>query len=394
MTDTGPRATGIVQFGDSFGAGFGTGHTTVDKCSLGQFSYGALLANDFAVPVGKFQRRECSGAVVIDVAQNTGSEDGQIDKWDNVETADVVALSVGGNDLGFADIVDGCFLRVWGSAPDCQGAIDTANDKIQNGTLQSFIETSLVQIINKSKNTDLKVYLTGYPAFFNEDTEYCNQVSFHIWNSGHTLPPFQPCDPKGFPCLTQDLRRTVNQLSANVNNMLSAAVDRVTSEKGANAVKFINPNASFNGHRFCESPNGKDVHEPDPSGSDTWFFLSNWPDNKLDNTLADLEDDFDPTLGNANTNTTAIPPSASVCDGSVMSENYMLCQMALVNEDVTSPEHAFLVEQQDEIRNGNFSASHLRWWGHAGLAKTFHPRTLGQNAYAELIKADLESRKR
>ena len=392
VTDTGPRATGITQFGDSFRAGLGTGQTTTDSCRLGQFSYGAILANEFAVPSSDFERRECSGAVIIEVAQNEDSKDSQIDEWENADKSDVVALSIGGNDLGFADIVDGCFVRIHrANSPDCQKSIDTANDKIKNGTLQSNIETALVQIINKSKNPNLKVYLTGYPAFFNVDTEYCNEVSFAFFNFGHTTPT-KHCNVDTKPCITQGFRRTVNQLSTDVNSMLSAAVDRVNQEKGSNAVNFINPDASFDGHRFCESSNGQDVQEPKTSRSDTWFFLSAWPDNKLDGTLASLEDAADPSLGNANTNTTAIPPSAAVCDGSILSANYVLCAMALVNEDPTSPEYALLAQQQEEIRNGNFSASHIEWWKPTRELKTFHPRTLGQNAYAELIKADLASR--
>ena len=378
-----PIKSGLTTFGDSYAAGFGTGRTTFDSCAQGQFSYGKILAS--GAPKGTFhERQECTGAVIVDVAQGVDT-DSQIDVWRFPQSADVVTLSIGGNDLGFSDIVDGCFVRFFRTkSPDCEKSISRARDILKNGTIQSFIEITLVQIINKSTRDDLKVFLTGYPAFFNVDTKFCNDVSFSYWPPIPRNVPSSPCDAKRKPCLSQEIRQTANDLSIEVNRMLAAAVQRVNAEKGPK-VHFIDPNPAFNGHRFCEVDDGKEVVEPNPDRADTWFFLSEWHDNKLDGGIAAAAEDIDPTLGNENANTTAIPPSSSVCGDISNPKNFVLCAVAQINEDPTSPEYQRLVEDQKEIQSGNFSAHHIPWFIPTRLAKTFHARTLGEKAYADLI---------
>ena len=139
------------------------------------------------------------------------------------------------------------------------------------------------------------------------DTKFCNDVSFSYWPPIPRNVPSSPCDAKRKPCLSQETRQTANDLSIEVNRMLAAAVQRVNAEKGPK-VHFIDPNPAFNGHRFCEVDDGKEVVEPNPDRADTWFFLSEWHDNKLDGGIAAAAEDIDPTLGNENANTTAIPP--------------------------------------------------------------------------------------
>jgi hypothetical protein len=373
-----PIKTGLTSFGDSYGAGMGTGETTTDSCRLGQFSYGNLLADGASNRVFH-ERRECSGSVIRDVAQSAGPN--QIDDWKNAGTSDVVTLSISGNDIGFSLIVDACFLKVFGNlAPKCPEALASARAILSEGAILQFVEITLVQIINKSSRDDLKVFVTGYPTFFNVDTQFCNKASFDFWGIGKA---FGFCGG-AVPCLTQELRRTVNQLSIDLNRQLDAAVRRVNSEKG-DIVRFIDPNPAYNGHRFCEVDDGVEVKEPDPSRADTWFFLSAWPDNKLDGTLDVIAKDIDPALGNENANTTALPPAASICTNIRSPQDYFLCQMARVQENSTISQHFLLEQQQAEIAAGNFSAQHVEWWKPTREIKAFHPRTLGSKAYADLI---------
>lgn len=298
-----------------------------------------------------------------------------------------MTLSVGGNDLDFSDIVKGCFLRlVARTAPACDVFIEIARDKIQNGTLQSFIETTMVQIINKSTRDNSKLFFTGYPAFFHVDTQLCNEVSFALFVEARVTPNV-PCDLKMRPCLTQELRRTVNQLTFEFNHMLSAAAKRVNAEKGQK-VHLIDPNPAFDGHRWCEVDEfGQEVNEPDKIRAETWSFLSNWPDNKLDGRIAGpyAQDPMDLSLGDFNTNTTPKPPSSAVCGDTADPKNDILCAIAQINEDPTSPQHQAFMQQHDEIRAGNFSANHIKWWMITSIFKTFHRRTLGEKAYADLI---------
>jgi hypothetical protein len=206
------------------------------------------------------------------------------------------------------------------------------------------------------------------------------QLSY--WLSIPRNEPSSPCNADRKPCLSQEIRQTANDLSIDVNRMLAAAVQRVNAEQGPK-VHFIDPNPAFNGHRFCEVDDGEEVIEPNPNRADTWFFLGEWHDNKLDGGIVAAAEDIEPTLGNENANTIAIPSSSSVCGEISNPKNFVLCAVAQINEDPTSPEYLRLVQDQKEIQSGNFSAHRIPWFIPTRLAKTLHARTLGEKAYAD-----------
>ena len=227
--------------------------------------------------------------------------------------------------------------------------------------------------------------MTGYTAFFNVDTDWCDTTTFFFWDltGGHG----GAFDPKIRPALSKDLRLRLNNLVTDVNRMLAGIVDEISAGI-PQTVQFIDANPLFNSHRFCEQDAGQDVQEQDKSRQDTWFFLSGWPDNTLDNAIAA---DSASELSELSTgNTTAIPDVATACanvvDGSDNDPyDVLLCQIAQVNAEPTLPEYQILVDDQASIHDGNVSAVNIPWWIPTRQAKTFHPRTLGQNAYAQAI---------
>ena len=183
-----PIQKGYVAFGDSYAAGIGTGTTEGGGCRQGENSYpkqlAALAANDI-----DFQNLPCSGAVVGDVLQ--GGEKSQIDSWINPQNADIATLSIGGNDVGFFDILDACVLRVEQAfAGECDPAVNSAYDKINGFNLFHDIASTLRQIIDKSGRADFKFYQTGYPAFSNVDTGSCDLSTFLLLAARPSwLPP-------------------------------------------------------------------------------------------------------------------------------------------------------------------------------------------------------------
>lgn len=54
-----------------------------------------------------------------------------------------------------------------------------------------------------------------------------------------------------------------------LNGVTQDAIDDANRDQGGNQVHFVDGR-----HRWCE----EGVHEPDSSRSNTWFFLSGWPD--------------------------------------------------------------------------------------------------------------------
>lgn len=226
-----------------------------------------------------FQNLPCSGAVVGDVLR--GGDKSQIDAWANPSNADIATLSIGGNDVGFYPILTACVLRVGqGLAGDCDAAVRSAHYKINGVDLRHEIGSALHQMIDKSGRDDFKVYMTGYPAFFNVDTASCDYTTFYYWQPDHH--GFHHLGNWAY--LYRPLRLKINNLVSELNTMLSQVATSVNTRYTSQRVWFVDPNPLFDGHRFCESDGGIEVTEPDASRSDTWLFLSGWEDNNLPDT--------------------------------------------------------------------------------------------------------------
>jgi lysophospholipase L1-like esterase len=108
-----PTVTGIsgryVALGDSYSAGEGLGpyQPGSDACHRSTFAYPMLLT--FGEPV-EVDFRACSGAVTEDVDLGVvGGYEPQIPAGIDDSVA-LVTISIGGNDVVFADIVEHCFL--------------------------------------------------------------------------------------------------------------------------------------------------------------------------------------------------------------------------------------------------------------------------------------------
>src|SRR5436309_3520715 len=85
--DNWPIKTGYVAFGDSFGAGMGTGKTSTDGCRIGSNNFGDLLNRWTNNPNVDFQKKVCSGDTSVGLNR-------QIDEWTNPRKADVATISM------------------------------------------------------------------------------------------------------------------------------------------------------------------------------------------------------------------------------------------------------------------------------------------------------------
>ena len=385
-----PIKNGYVAFGDSYAAGMGTGTTETGGCRRAEYAYPRLLA---ALAEGNidFQNLPCSGAVVGDMLQ--GGAGSQIDAWTNPHTADIATVSIGGNDVGFVPILTACVLR-WAQpfSGNCDLRIQSAYDKINGRDLINDIASALHQIIAKSGRADFKIYQTGYPAFFNVDTDSCDYSTFFYWQPGHHA--FHRSGVN-WAYLLKDLRLKLNNLVIAVNTMVKQAVDTVNAAYPEQRVWFIDTNPAFDGRRFCEIDGGIEVIEPDPSRTDPWLFLSSWSDNSLPGTDSALDEENEEISALVAGNLTALP-DPNTCkttdDGDNDWYDNILCYTAKAvllppPANFTGPNFALEVVQNDQqaLRDGNFSAVEVPWWMATRQAKTFHPRTLGQLAYRNAI---------
>jgi len=198
--------TTYVGMGDSYSAGVGTNAPT-DDCYRSPYGYPVLLAQREGLPLNY---QACSGATTSDVANN------QV----GVLTAatDYVTMTIGGNDVGFGDVITECAQPGWVS--NCRGAIDDART-ILNQQMPSRYNTLFGTIGNRAPNAD--VVIGGYPRLFNG--EDCNLFTF-----------FSGSEMSRLNSATDELDNLIRSTSTN------AGFD------------YVDPRGPFIGHAVCDDP--------------------------------------------------------------------------------------------------------------------------------------------
>lgn len=65
----------------------------------------------------------------------------------------------------------------------------------------------------------------------------------------------------------------------------------------------------------------------------------------------------------------------------------MLCDIAIAASHDSSFENQVIKDDAVQIHRGNLTELRIPWYVPTRLAKTFHPKTLGQQAFADEIMA-------
>ena len=141
-----------VALGDSYSSGVGTNSydSASGACKRSSKAYPRLWANGHSP--ASFQFVACSGATTREVLNN------QVAALDS--GTDLVTISIGGNDAGFADVVTTCRLQ---SDSNCEKAVANAKSYI-TGTLPGRLDETFRAIRGKSPNA--RVVVLGYPRLF------------------------------------------------------------------------------------------------------------------------------------------------------------------------------------------------------------------------------------
>ncbi|KAJ2968553.1 hypothetical protein NQ176_g9124 [Zarea fungicola] len=259
---------GFVAFGDSYSAGIGTGvNGSEQDCRVGSHAYPALIRNDMTATHDlenvTFQHLSCTGSTIEDVL--AGGEHSQIDLFNTTDSADFALLSIGGNDLGFFDIMNSCIFRFYSFySGTCEAALQRSEKQIAGPTFDQHLRLLIMEILDRvqwEKRPWFTITVTGYARFFNAETKECDDYSLGMWWRG--------------PKLRQELRRKMNHMVVNVNRRIKQAIDTINAAFTEPRVLFVNYDDDFEGHRFCEPT----VVEPDYMRNETWFFLVGGEDN-------------------------------------------------------------------------------------------------------------------
>lgn len=146
-----------VALGDSYASGVGTGgYTLSSSCKRSAYAYPYLVAQQRASPSLVFVA--CSGATTADVTAN------QLSSVDASTT--IVTITVGGNDIRFADLIYQCTLS------DCSATLDSTRTSLES-TLGPRLD-GLYAAIKSRAAPGARIVVVGYPRIFNSSSCFGN----------------------------------------------------------------------------------------------------------------------------------------------------------------------------------------------------------------------------
>jgi hypothetical protein len=149
-----------VSLGDSYSSGEGAGDES-GTCDQSPNAYPALwaAANDPA----SFSFEACSGATTTDVIND------QLSALNSSTT--LVSITVGGDDVGFASIMETCVLE---STSACESAI-SQGEEYANNTLPGNLDNLFADIAADAPNA--QVVVLDYPDFYDLSVPICIGLS-------------------------------------------------------------------------------------------------------------------------------------------------------------------------------------------------------------------------
>lgn len=136
-----------VALGDSYSSGVGAPPYQAGSCTRSNTSYAAQWAATHAV--ASFAFAACSGATTSDV---NSSQVGSV-----TTATDLVTITIGGNDVGFADTVVTC---TFGSDSSCESAVASGSTKATT-VLPGRLDATYAGI--RSRAPSARVIVLGYP---------------------------------------------------------------------------------------------------------------------------------------------------------------------------------------------------------------------------------------
>jgi hypothetical protein len=178
-----PWPNSYFALGDSYAAGIGSGkyyhpdEPDNKKCKRFAKSYPAL-ARDTTIfqPVidATFRFVACSGNVLDDIdRQRTG-----------LGKAEVVSLSISGNDFGFASVIEACVYTVTGTDKACDDALTAAETKVNDAAIWAKYRSKVQDLLNNNMVEDKmqlwSVLLISGMVLFTIPTSLPSLIGYHI----------------------------------------------------------------------------------------------------------------------------------------------------------------------------------------------------------------------
>lgn len=153
-------AVHYVALGDSYSSGLGAGDAS-GSCGRSPDAYPVLWAR--AHSPASFTFAACAGATTADVIRS------QLSSLSPSTT--LVSITIGGNDVGFARIMETCVLA---STRSCENVI-SAGEKYARDTLPGQLDATLAAI--RAHAPGARVVVAGYPDFYDLSAWLCLGLS-------------------------------------------------------------------------------------------------------------------------------------------------------------------------------------------------------------------------
>lgn len=247
------RGGTVVVLGDSYSSGEGAGDYLPDDgdlvCHRSPHAYGVVIAQDDDVEL-----IACSGATVHTMMRGNSrvGQPNQFNALAAIDVPDMVLMTAGGNDVGFARIVEACFLG------DC--SVDRAfyvKDIASRGTHWRTYE-AISEAINTPAMIDARggalapVIVSPYPdPFWDPSRGHCNGISATTWASSGLIKllKWEEATDIGFsPAEIVAARQILTTLNGRVEEGV-----RIASDHG-HPVFFADSVVNFaTAHSICES---------------------------------------------------------------------------------------------------------------------------------------------
>lgn len=151
---------GYVALGDSYSSGVGSGSET-GSCLQSPTSYAGLWNS--AHHPSSYKMAACSGAKTTDVNAN------QLSSLSS--STGLVSITIGGNDVGFSNIMTTCVLY---SESSCVSAVNQA-ETAAKANLPGLLNTTYNGIRSHAPNA--QVVVLDYPVFYQLGVWYCIGLS-------------------------------------------------------------------------------------------------------------------------------------------------------------------------------------------------------------------------
>ncbi|KAH8803500.1 pectate lyase superfamily protein-domain-containing protein [Xylogone sp. PMI_703] len=343
----------------------------------------------------KMQYLACSGSLTNDAKMQK-----QLSSWDPT-TSDLGTITIGGNDVGFTNILIQCVLHPPGFGTglfwrtfDCPGALDEAQAAIDSVKFAQNLVALYNSIFERIPDGQkFALYVAGCGQFLDiadESVDDCGTFGTHIYFDN--------------PRLTKDLRTSIDNLVVALNTKIQGLIGTVTLKEGQ-SITYVDWDADLDGHRFCTPGYSNEPMSDKYEAAHNYFFYLNGADNypgEEDNWPKNpsIEPPPAPLIAPPADGVYSIQIDPTACNSSAMTSAYdfenIWCVWA--NQALMNSSYAAQFRNLDNLRDDDSLMNLTVTWTDdvlvvasnsggpsSSTARTFHPRTMGHKLIANAI---------